>query len=215
MPNWVTAERQAQLLELFQRTGNKCLHGHSVCPIPEHYLFTELKRVQYAKSEMVKFGDGQLETFPVHTGQVKIVSIARMYDVLESGIVKYWVDGDRVDSRRERIAEQKILHDLAELPTKARGRFNAISREIYASNQPLYYVEAMGISPVDLKPYALVKIASSKTRLYIDVSESLKYRAKVSVNARRKAKRYGRGIPITQDRAISQIIRLAVMDYLK
>ena len=47
----------------------------------------------------------------------------------------------------------------------------------------------MGISGLTLKPFAKLRLASSGTRLYVDISDVLK---PLSKNARRKAVRYGK-----------------------
>ena len=48
------------------------------------------------------------------------------------------------------------------------------SMDIFHDKQPLYYLEALGISGLKLQPFAKVKIASSYMRLYIDLGNSLR-----------------------------------------
>ncbi len=92
-----------------------------------------------------------------------------------------------------------------------RGQFSAISKDIFASHQPLYYFDGQAISGVTLTPFVRVRIASSYVRLYIDLGEALR---EVSKTKRRKAVRYGKALPIRTEEKIRLIILEAVRHYL-
>ena len=107
-------------------------------------------------------------------------------------------------------AEAKALHCLGERRFPLNGRFNAISQTIYADNQPLYFVENLGVSGLTFQPFAKVRISSSYVRLYIDLGDTLK---RVSKNKRRKALRYGKPLPFNIQTRVRQIIFEAVRHY--
>ena len=128
------------------------------------------------------------------------------YQLFIEGLIADWVREDRAEKQAQWQAERKALHSLGERRYPLRGRFSNISKDIFYGKQPQFYLEGIGISGLTLKPFAKVKIASSYTRLYIDLADSLK---DMSKNARRKALRHGR----LTDTA-SQRIRQAVRHYL-
>ena len=126
-------------------------------------------------------------------------------------LIKDWKQLDRQQSQADWEAEQKVIHNLGELRYPVSGRFNAISRDIFATNQPLYYFEGQAVSPLTLKPFVRVRIASSYVRLYIDLGEALRG---VSKSRRRKAIRYGKPLPRETEVIIRRIVLQAVRDYL-
>ncbi|MBA7673093.1 hypothetical protein ES703_81281 [subsurface metagenome] len=91
------------------------------------------------------------------------------------------------------------------------GRFNAISKTIYADSQPLYYLEGQSVSGLILKPFVKVRIASSYMRLFVDLGEALR---EVSKNKRRKAIRYGKPFPRETEVIIRRKVLEAVRDYM-
>jgi hypothetical protein len=108
-------------------------------------------------------------------------------------------------------AERIALHSLGERRTPIAGRFNNISRDIFYDSQPLYYVEALGMDGLKLKPFAKIKLSSSYMRLYIDLDDSLRGTSK---NKRRKALRYGKQLPMSITNKIADLASKAVKDYL-
>ncbi|MBA7656171.1 hypothetical protein ES703_64086 [subsurface metagenome] len=133
------------------------------------------------------------------------------YELFIESLIWYWIADDRATDFAEWEAEQKYLHNLGELRYPLRGQFSAIARHIYADSQPLYYLEALGISGLTFTPFAKVRIASSYMRLYIDLGDALK---RVSKNKRRKAIRYGKPLPEPVETNVSVIISQAVKDYI-
>jgi len=133
------------------------------------------------------------------------------YDI--DSIIQYWRSEDRETARLAWRMLQREIHSLGEPRAPIRGHFNNISRDIWADKQPLFYVEAIGMSALTLKPYALVKLnPNTFTKLQVDLGDSLR---KVSKNRRHKALRYGKPLPPSATEAISRKVSLAVRDYLK
>ncbi len=83
--------------------------------------------------------------------------------------------------------------------------------DIFHDSQPLYYLEALGIDGLKLTPFARVRLGSSYMRLYVDLGNTLRGTSK---NKRRKAIRYGKPLPQEVKAKISQLVGLAVRDYL-
>ncbi len=132
---------------------------------------------------------------------------AHHYEVYIEYLIEDWKEEDKLDWRLERLA----MHNLGERRYPVTGRFNNISQDIFHDQQPLYYLEGLGMSGVTLMPFARVKIASSYLRLYIDLGNSLRGTSK---NKRRKAIRYGKELPKSIQEGIGEKIRLAVRDYI-
>ena len=103
------------------------------------------------------------------------------------------------------------MHSLNEKRLPLRGRFNNISSEIWHSQQPIYYLESMGMNGLTLKPFAKVKLSSSYQHLYVDLGESLRG---ISKNRKRKAVRYNKPLPQQTSDVVSQLIFEAVNHYL-
>ncbi len=133
------------------------------------------------------------------------------YSIYIERVIDDWKADDREQASLDWKAQRKAIHSLGERKYPLRGQFSAISREIYADRQPLFYIEALGISGLKLQPFAKVKLASSYLRLYIDLGDSLRG---ISKNKRRKAIRYGKPLPFLTEARISELVSLAVRDYL-
>lgn len=136
------------------------------------------------------------------------------YPLYTKQLIREWSNADRAQSLAEWRAEAKALHSLGETRTPIRGQFNNISRDIYSSAQPLFFVETLGMNGLTLKPFAKVKLASSYLRLHIDLGDCL-HKVNVSKNAKRKAIRYGKPLPKSVEERIAEKVSLAVRDYLK
>ncbi len=136
----------------------------------------------------------------------------RLYDVKSEAAIDGWIEDDREQSQADWERERARMHALHEPRGRVSGRFTGVSKDIWRSSQPLYYIEAIGISGLTFTPFAKVRLASSHTRLLIPVGDTLKG---VSKNARRKARRYGKRLPATVETAISRIVGNAISDYWK
>lgn len=133
------------------------------------------------------------------------------YEVYIEGLIDDWKAEDREQATLDWKAESKAIHSLGERRLPIRGRFNTISKDIFFDKQPLFYLEALGISGLTLQPFAKVKIASTYFHLYIDLGDSLR---SISKNRRRKAIRYGKALPLEVEARVKKLVTLAVKDYL-
>ena len=133
------------------------------------------------------------------------------YEVYIEDLIADWKSDDRQQDTALWQAERKRLHSLAERSYPIRGQFSSIAKDIFFTEQPLYYLLGLGISGLTFKPFARVRLSSSYAHLFIDLGDSLK---NISKNKRRKAIRYGKALPIEKQREVEQVIRLAVKHYL-
>jgi hypothetical protein len=141
------------------------------------------------------------------TGEVYHPELDKRIDAL----VKDWALADRAKRQAEWKAEQRAMHSLGERHNPVKGQFNAIAKDIFYAEQPQFYIEGLGISGLTFKPFAMVRIASSAMRLFIDLGDSLKG---ISKARKRKAIRYGKPLPQEVEETIQDKIALAVRQYL-
>jgi hypothetical protein len=223
-PKWVNPTRQAELVRLFVEGGNNCLLGHKNCPIPEHYLHVKYKLSTIAKAVNARCFDSNGNTLTDGNGNElyitvyeseKVIeqnqSLVTQYELLSDNAIKYWQADDRQQTQLEWKAERKAIHSLNESSLPLRGRFSNISSVIWHESQPIYYLESIGMNGLTLKPFALVKMASSYQRLYVDLGDSLR---SISKNRKRKAIRYHKPLPSQADEIISTKVGEAVKHYL-
>ncbi len=133
------------------------------------------------------------------------------YPVYIELLIRDWKQSDTDDRLALWQAEQRAMHSLGERTYPLTGRFNAISRDIYHSNQPLYYLDGQSVSGLTLLPFVMVRIASSYMRLFVDLGTELR---QVSKSRRRKAIRYGKPLPQETEAIIRRKVLQAVRDYL-
>lgn len=133
------------------------------------------------------------------------------YELFIEGLITDWKADDREARRVEYRLESLCLHSLAEPKEPLRGRFSAISKDIWKSSQPLYYIEGLGISGLTLQPFVRVRLSSSFMRLYVNLGEALRG---ISKSRKRKAIRYGKPLPKTIEQATYQLVKASVLDYL-
>lgn len=196
MPKWASPERQAHLVKLWGDYGNRCLQGHSACFDLTHYILETPKalKLPYASK-------------PYYVPQLELI---RLYDLVERQVIQDWIREDREARAYLNRLMSRSLHRLPELGS-LRGTFNAISRDIYHDNQPQYFIEALGISGVTLRPFARVRIASSYTHLHVDIAQPLKA---LSKNRKRKCIRYMKPLPVAVEVDIQELCNLAIAKYL-
>lgn len=133
------------------------------------------------------------------------------YELFIEGLISDWIADDREARRLEYRLESIALHSLAEPKQPLRGRFSAISKDIWKSTQPLYYLEGLGISGLTLQPFIRVRLSSSFMRIYVNLGDTLRG---VSKSKKRKAIRYGKPLPLAIEQAIYSLVRASVLDYL-
>ncbi|MBA7539431.1 hypothetical protein ES705_31710 [subsurface metagenome] len=223
-PKWVTPERQDYLVKLFLSCGNKCLLGHTVCPIANHYLYTEAKGVRVAIPVKLPCHDTEgnpirnkagdilyLTTYGSKLVSVKEYKLSRLYELVSERVISSWKQEDRLQREADWLAERKRIHSLGERRYPLRGQFSAISQEIYHDSQPLFYLVGMGVSGLTFRAFAQVRLSNSYVNLYVDLSDTL---GKVSKSKRRKAVRYGKPLPLELQGEINKVCKLALDDYL-
>ena len=143
-------------------------------------------------------------------GHKKCLIPEHHYYLYSEYLIQDWKQLDRELASAEWEAERKALHSSGQRTYPIRGQFSAVSRDIYAESQPLYYLEGQAVSGITLKPFVRVRIASSYIRLYVDLGEALRQASK---SQRRKAIRYGKPLPPTIRVAIMRKVLEAVKDY--
>ena len=111
------------------------------------------------------------------------------YELFIEHLIKDWVSDDRAQGQADWQAQRQLLHSLGERREPLRGRFSAISKDIFYSEQPQFYLLGLGISGLTFTPFAKVRLASNFVHLFVDLGDTLKA---VSKNQRRKAIRYGK-----------------------
>jgi hypothetical protein len=222
LPVWATADRQRELVELFQRYGNRCLLGHRACPDASHYVYLQPHTVYVNKpvhipitdGSGIKVVDGVVQTLTYYRtlkGTDYKPEMKRMYDVVEQNTIEGWRAEDRAKRDADWKAERAAMHRNANRSYPVGGQFDAIAKDEFFATQPLYYRVGMGFSAVTLRPFAKVKLPSGVVELHVDIGDALK---PVSKNARRKAIRYGRGLPLDVQSRIDHLCAEAVKRYL-
>lgn len=235
MPKWSTPNRQAHLVKLFVKSQGFCMYGHNPCQgywvntsrtvcrygtpcthalpnLPCRYKHLADDGMPIRLCGMVKLNfqrwhcgyNAELSCYAPYNSH---------YELFIDEVIDYWKADCRAQTSLDWKAEVKVLHNPAERSFPLRGRFNNIAQDIWHDKQPVYYLECLGMSGVTMTPFARVKVSSSFTRLHVDLGNTL--RQGVSKNARRKAIRYGKALPIEVDRKVNEIVREAVRDYLK
>ena len=132
------------------------------------------------------------------------------YEIFIESLIDDWQADDREQAKLDWQAERKLMHSLHEKNLPIRGRFNNISSEIWHTQQPVYYLESLGMDGLKLKPFAKVKLSSSYQHLYVDLGDSLRG---ISKNKKRKAIRYNKPLPQQANDTVSQLIMKAVKHY--
>lgn len=224
MPKWSTTERKDYLVKLWAMYGNKCLLGHTACPIPEHYTHYDRKLTYTANPKTVRcidtsgnpLNDSQgnplyMTVYEIKRDYILTKRVDRLYEVKSETIIKDWINEDRIERLADYKAETEARHKLNYRTMPLAGTFSGIAQDIYYDNQPQYYLENIGISGLTFKPFAKLRLASSNIRLFVDISALLK---PLSKNKKRKAVRYGKASIDFQDR-LDITCQKAVNNYLR
>ena len=220
LPQWLTPTRKATLIKLFSIYGNKCLLGHSVCSDYTHYILNESKAVWTVKTVYLPCIDSGgtpikgkfLELFKSVRGFEQSSKYSRLYDYRIEQFITEWKSEDREQRRIDNRIEDIYHHNLSEPHKPLRGRFSAISKDIFNSAKPMYYTEGMGINILTFEPFIRIRISSSYERLYIGLGKVLRG---VSKAKKRKAIRYGKPLPQTVAQTVNDLINKSVIHYLE
>lgn len=226
-PKWVNPTRQAELVKLFGRFGNRCLLGHLNCPIKDHYKHVKQIDAVYSIPQLVpcedthgnKLKDSQGNQlyntiFKVKHSAINRVSLKMLYDVVTNERVHEWVLEDNQVNRDEHKARHKTTDRRYPvrvlIPENGKGKLSGVSKDIEYDSQPLFYFEGLGFNALTFRPFAKVRLGYNFMRLHVDIGDCLK---SLSKHKRRKAIRQGI-IPSAIEQAIYQSCWLAVQDYL-
>ncbi len=187
-PDWLTPERQANIESVLLKSNGHCIAGHKIC-------------LGYFENDY----NGKARW---HCAYERGNPCYGKYDLFASQVIerliKDYHQEDREQAKLDYRQEQIALHGLGEHSFPMRGRFSAVSREIYSSNQPVFKIEGFGISGLTLTPFAKVKLTSSYMHLYVELGTALR---PLSKNKRHKIIRYGKALPPSASKSISAAVR--------
>jgi hypothetical protein len=215
-PKWSTTERKAILVNLWLDIGDRCLLGHKTCAEPSHYIYNDPQVVDVAVPQTVdaSYYEG-IKAFKRTLKVCKVVKVAipnskvaRLYDFRAEALIKQWKANDRIDRIAQEREVQKALHRVTSR-TKPNAQFDA---DAFYDNQPLYYLDGLGISGLTLKPFAKVRLASSYIYLFVELEKAI-FKG-ISKNKKRKAIRHSKALPQDINKRISLKCWLAVKHYL-
>jgi hypothetical protein len=122
--------------------------------------------------------------------------------------VRYWVSEGAAQKAAEWKAERERLH--RDQRHFRQGQFDSLQRQIYLENQPPYTIVALTVDSLTFRPVALVKVSSTIIHLFVDLPNPM---GGLSKSARRKARRYGKGLPEEAVHKAEQAIAAAVQDW--
>jgi hypothetical protein len=185
-------------VEIFRRYGGLCKLG---CKPPEFSYFNLLQQ-GFLK---INLGDILLGE---NLEKAACCTCPYLYENYCDALVKEWVADDRAERAELWRQEQRLLHRLPDERGWRKQRFDPVAKDQFFSQQPQFYLEAVGVSGLTFTRIAKVRIPSTHLRLFVDVAES-----KVSKHQRRKARRYGIGLLTEETRTIDQICSTAVNDF--
>ena len=144
-------------------------------------------------------------------GHEKCLIPEHHYPVFIDDLIHYWCTDDRQAETALWHTEQRRIHSLGEPTHFTRGRFGTISREVFYSTQPSYYLVGVAMSGITLTPFAKIRMANSYVNLYVDLGTALR---QLSKSARRKAVRYGKPLPLEIQDEVDRACKEAVSHYL-
>ena len=186
-PKWSTPARKEYLVKLWTKYGNKCLLGHTACPILSHYVHYDSKMVVVPHAKAVPCVDTQgnplkdsqgnplyMTAFELRKGYLRTKRIDRLYELKSEAIVKDWIAEDKKQANNNWKAEFEARHKADNRVYPLHGKFSGIAQEVYYDSQPRYYLENLGFSGLTFKPFAKLRLASSNVRLFVDISGVLK-----------------------------------------
>ena len=124
------------------------------------------------------------------------------------GLIKEFIADDRADDAVLWRLERERMHRVPDAIFR-QGRFDTVARAEFLANQPACYLQGLSIDPLTFLPTAKVRIPSTFSVLFVDVSDAFKG---LSKSARRRAIRRGGISPQVQD-AIIRLAHRAVADW--
>jgi hypothetical protein len=190
-PQWATPQRQALLVELFQRSRLVWLSPDS--PIRGFCMDSQCSKVSADNpapfcQECERFFQNYIEP-----------------------IIKDWIADDKLEQTVLWRRERRELHHMSDERGWRHQIFDPVAKDVFFQQQPPYYLEGVGISGLTFTRIAKVRVPSTPVRLYVDVADS-KLPKKLGQNARKRAKRQA-ALQIGEDKSIDTMCRKAVRHF--
>lgn len=199
-PQWSTPERKQRLVQLAVAYKGRCLQGHALCQVVEHYVHTTSK-VEVASHPVTAADvrDGRAIAFPCHgvgivelahavsggpvVGPMRVAvehqELSDLYGVAEEQAVEDW----KAEDREARAFDRQLRQQRA--PTGEVGRFvqfstgksrrrhlDPIEMEKYVASRPKYHLLGYGLDN-QMRRFAQVRVAGTSIILNVDVSQSI------------------------------------------
>lgn len=206
IPKWVRPDRQALLLKRFNQSGGFCIYGHSPCKGDwtdiqhrscSHGVVCSQPNIghlcRYKPDDPKQIIECKIYTHTKHLWHCAYsdhpcyTPFEAFYFQVETDLIKSWVNDDRSQRINERNAEIRREHITNFRIYPLHGKFSGVSQDIYFDNAPEFQIDGFGVSAVDLKPFVRIRLTSSETRIYVDLSDVVK---PLSKHQKLKFKRY-------------------------
>lgn len=126
-------------------------------------------------------------------------------------LISDWKAEDKAQRAAEWRAEREAMHATNERQFPISGRFDAVARDVWHDQQPLFYEVGLGYSGLTFTPFAKVKLPSSFVALHVNLGGALRTASK---HQRRKAIRYGKPLPDEIQARVHALCNVAVKHYL-
>jgi len=179
-PKWATPVRREALVKVFEKYGNKCLLGHSVCADPEHYLIYKGKQVYIAIPQETQVWDGHSNPI-MEDGKRKTVpgyrivrvfnhteEFTNLYEQHSEYLIGDWKAEDRAEREWLWRREQQLLHNMPD----ERGwgqQYDPIAKDQFMSSRKPFEIEAISVNPLTLQRVVRIRVAGTGKRLFVNI----------------------------------------------
>ena len=200
LPQWATPERRTRLVQLALANKGRCLKGHALCQVFEHYVHTSSK--VEVSSHPVDVADvregraiapwnhgmGLVELAHAVKGgpvvgpkrvEVQHEELSDLYGVVEEAVIEDWKQEDREErSETIRLAQQHALTgEVGKFVQFSTGKgwrrnIDPIEMEKHVANRPRYYLKGYGVDG-EMRRFAKARIPGTNIVLHVDVSQSV------------------------------------------
>jgi len=221
--------RRTRLVQVFNETNGKCLHGHnySDCPDKSHdfRLESKLERVAIPKIQLCLNSSGNyilnrsglrdyLEVYTVVKYQAQYLVKDNLRDWTIKKLLDNWTEYDRQEKNADWKSEYEIRHKLqSDRQYPLTGRFSGVAKDIFYDSQPVFYLEAICFDAIRSIPIAKIRLASRQEWLLVDLPKNL-----FSKLGLRKAIRYNKIAKTVQtiiDNACLQAVKTHILYFSK
>jgi hypothetical protein len=205
--------RQEALVQLFLKTGNRCLQGHKVCPIIDHYLIYKGEQVSvaievdtdiYDRNHNPVYENGKRKTMKGWKVVARLIEhrdFTNLYETLSEQAITDWQADDRAEAKALWQKEQRRLHKMPD-ERGWRRQFDPVAREQFMEQRGVYHVEAVSVNPLTHQRVARVRVSGTNVRLYVNIQRQGR-----SNGAKKRAlRRAAQGVASVNDRLIKQAV---------